>query len=178
MEENKIWAIKDGYLVHRDGSIYKLNYNRTKTMRRIKQWQNSDGYLKFNCNGKTTFAHRFVAECFLPNPNNLPFINHKNEIKNDNRVENLEWCNHKYNVNYGTRNKRSGISNLKVQRNNPKKSKKVFQYTLNKVLIKEWVSLSEIGRVLGFGIGHISSCCLGKRKSAYDYFWTYQPITQ
>ena len=104
--EEKIWAIKDGYLVHRDGSIYKMNWNKTKTMRKVKQWQGNSGYLQFCCNGKMTSVHRFVASCFIPNPDNLSQVNHKNEIKSDNRVKNLEWCTAKYNSNYGTRNKR------------------------------------------------------------------------
>lgn len=64
------------------------------------------------------------------------------------------------------------------QINHPKKSKKVYQYTKDGVFVKEWCSLSEIERVLGFNLQNISKCCLGKIKSAYDYFWTYQPITQ
>lgn len=120
MKEEKIWAIKDGYLVHRDGTIYALNWYNTGKIHRVQQRQKDNGYLDFNCNGKTTLAHRFVAEAFIPNPQNLPCVNHKNENKTDNRVENLEWCDYEYNMNYGTRNKRIA----KSQKNHPSKSKK------------------------------------------------------
>ena len=53
---------------------------------------------------KTFLVHRLVAEAFLPNPNNLLFINHKDENPSNNNVENLEWCSHLYNMNYGNRN--------------------------------------------------------------------------
>lgn len=71
----------------------------------LKQINNS-GYLVVNLYNDTTTkkirVHRLVAEAFIPNPNNYPIINHKNEKKDDNRVENLEWCTYKYNSNYGT----------------------------------------------------------------------------
>lgn len=184
MKEEKIWAIKDGFLVHRDGSIYKLNWRNTGTMRRIKQTNDGNGYLRFWCNGKMTRVHRFVAECFLPNLQNLPFINHKNEIKSDNRVINLEWCTAKYNTNYGTAKQRWAEKNKGSKRteetrkkisesnkNNPKKSKKVLQFTKDWVFVKEWCSLREIERVLGYHHRNISKCCNGKQKSAYDYIW-------
>lgn len=168
MEEKKIWAVKDGYLVNRDGSIYKLNWNKTKTMRKVKQNKHTNGYLVFEYNGGKTYTHRFIAECFIPNSNNFPEINHKNEIKSDNRVENLEWCERKYNCNYGTRNERV----------TKKLSKKVYQYTKDGVFVKEWCSLNEIGRVLGFDKGYISACCNGKHKSAYDFIWRYADSNQ
>lgn len=170
MEEKKIWAVKDGYLVHRDGSIYKLNWKRTGTMRKVKQSVNNYGYLCFNCHGKLTLSHRFVAECFIPNPDNLPQINHKNEIRNDNRAENLEWCDNKYNSNYGTRNERVAES----------LSRKVLQFTKGGEFVKEWNSTKEIERQLGFLNQAISACCNGNkyRKSAYDFIWRYSDNNQ
>lgn len=189
MIEEKIWAIKDGYLVHRDGTIYKLNWRNTGTMRKIKQQQKNDGYLCFGCNHKTVIAHRFIAECFLPNPDNLPQVNHKNEVKTDNRVQNLEWVTAKQNINYGSRNKRVSErikkyyvneENRKKQsdahKNHPKLSKKVLQFTKDGKFVKEWVSTMEIERVLGFDHSYISRCCKGKAKSAYDFIWSHTPL--
>ena len=74
-------------------------------------------------------VHRLVAEAFIPNPSNLPEINHKDENKTNNREDNLEWCTPKYNANYGNRN--SLISKLK--RENDKKNK-LNDYDMNKFL--------------------------------------------
>lgn len=169
MKEN-IWVEKDGYLVLRDGSIFRLNWNNTGKCVEVKQSKDRDGYLLFGCNGKTTLVHRFIASCFLPNPQNLPCINHKDENKTNNCVDNLEWCTAKYNNNYGTHNKRAGES----KRNHPKLSKTVLQFTKDGKFVKEWCSVKEIERVLGFDTGHISACCNGKAKSSYGFLWRYK----
>ena len=92
------------YKVSNTGKIFSVVTNRE-----LSVIQKKDGYTCISLcdkdhNKKQYRIHQLVAKAFIPNPNNLPMINHKNEIKNDNRVENLEWCNNFYNSNYGNRN--------------------------------------------------------------------------
>ena len=108
--------------------------------------------------------HRLVAETFIPNPNNLPYINHKNENRSDNRVENLEWCDSKYNNNYGNRNKKIGVAN----------SKKVKQYDLKGNYIKTWSSIMQVERTLKIKNSNIVKNCKGRSNKAGGYIWKYE----
>lgn len=115
------------------------------------------------------YVHRLVAEAFLPNPNNYRIVNHKDENKKNNVVENLEWCTHKYNVNYGT-----GISRSREKLlNNKKWSKKIAQYTLDGELVRTYPSLHEMFRVTNFPRCNIKRCCEGRGKQRYGYIWRY-----
>lgn len=131
------------------------------------------GYLRVglsrNRKSKHYLLHRLIASTFLPNPHNLPCVNHKDENKINNVVSNLEWCSYKYNSNYGTNRKR--ISE-KIT-NNIKLSKAVNQFTKDGVFIKTFPSTKEVERQLGYYHSHISLCCLGKAKTSHGYIWRF-----
>jgi len=102
----------EGYQITEDGRVFSLKRNRF-----LKPAIDKYGYLKYtlspNGNPKTVTAHRLVAATYISNPLNLPCINHINENKLDNRIENLEWCTVKYNDNYGSRNRKMANSKCK-----------------------------------------------------------------
>lgn len=160
----RIVDYSDGIKRLRKGSILKAEKNR-------------NGYLRITLSKsskvKKVMIHRLVAQAFIPNPDNLPEINHKDENKTNNFVfvnkdgsvdlnkSNLEWCTRLYNMRYGTRLK--------------KLSKTVIQLDLEtKQIIAEYPSAKEAGRQLNISQGNISSCCRGKLKTAYGYKWEYK----
>lgn len=139
----------------------------------------TNGYLQVYLykDGKRKFCkiHRLVASAFLDNPDNLPQVNHKDENKTNNNVENLEWCTSKYNCNYGTR----GLRITENQLNRHDQSIPIDMLSIQGELIGQFSSASEAERWLrdnGFpkaNISAISRCCNGKRKSAYGFKWHY-----
>jgi hypothetical protein len=171
MEE--IWKDIKGYeglyQVSNLGNVKSLKTN--KILKKI-QGQYYNVGLYNNRIKKHIKIHRLVAETFLSNPNNYDCINHKDENKYNNNVNNLEWCTRKYNNNYGTRLNKISKSLI----NNPKICKKVNQYDKNHNFIKQWESTMEIERKLGIKNTHISDCCLKKEhyKTAGGYIWEYE----
>ena len=106
-------------------------------------------------------VHRLVAEAFISNPDDLPIINHKDEDRTNNRVDNLEWSTYKYNSNYG--DCRRKISD--------RVSRKVGQYTKNGELIAIHKSMTIASRETGACLSEISKCCKDFRHSAGGYKW-------
>lgn len=170
----EIWKDIEGYenlyQISSEGRVKSLNYNKTGKEGILKICKDKKGYiicsLSKNNNLKTFSVHRLVAKAFIPNPNNLPQINHIDENKSNNQLTNLEWCNNNYNRNYGTRNKRASASCRKP----------ILQFTKEGEFIRKWEGAIEVERELGFDSSSISSCCKGKQKSAYGFVWMYQKI--
>lgn len=151
------------YWVSKNGDVFALRYQKNNIIRLLSKTIRN-GYESINIcreNIRTNYyIHRLVAEAFLPNPNNLPQVNHKNEIKTDNRVENLEWCEQIYNLTYGTRIERITFFH----------SKKVQQIDMDGDVVCEYNSFMEAERN-GFDHGCISRCVSGKLKSHKGYKW-------
>lgn len=163
---DEIWKI------HELTGLVVSNKGRVITCRGKHITYGSDrgnGYKCICFKKKSYSVHRLVAETFIENPNNYPCVNHKDEDKTNNSVGNLEWCNHRYNVNYGTARQRM----IEKQRNDPNQSKTVYQYTKQGVLVKEWASTQECGRN-GFDQGHVASCCRGELKTHKGFIWSYE----
>ena len=149
------------YAITRDGKVW--SYKRNKFLKPILE----NGYHKVNlCKDgkyKAFRIHRLVAEAFIPNPKGLPQVNHKDENKSNNCVENLEWCDAKYNMNYGTRTKRAA----------EKLSKPVYCEELDRV----FDGARQAGRELGLDPSSILKCCKGRYKTAGEYHWRYAKMS-
>ena len=166
---DEIWRDIKGY----EGLYQISNKGRVKSLyngseRILKSHDNGAGYLNVilykNTAFQSIYIHSLVAIAFVPNPDNLPEVNHKDENKKNNCVENLEWMTRRDNINYGTRNERVGDS----------QSKPIFQYSKSGDFIREWKSAHEAKRVLGIDNSYIIKCCKGKYKSAYGFIWRYK----
>ena len=147
------------------GRVKSLKYGKERI---LKPGKNTHGYLHVNIfkdgKKKMSLVHRLVAEAFIPNPNNLETVNHKDEVKTNNTVSNLEWMSIKDNNNYGTHNKRMAEALSKQVKMLDKQTGE---------LLETFPSTCEAERVTGIANQNISSCCLGKKKSAGGYKWRY-----
>lgn len=157
------------YEVSSEGKVRILNTGRI-----LKPCYNTKGYARVDLtsanNDKTKktrkLVHRLVAQAFIPNNDqSKTLINHKDENPRNNSVANLEWCTHKYNANYGTRNERVGKS----------KSKPIQQLDMKTgLIIATYPSLTEAGLSIGIYKGNISNVAKGRGKTAGGYGWKYQ----
>ena len=150
------------------GKVKSLNYNHTSKEKILKARKTKDGYPQVGLckDGKEKWfkIHRLAAHMFVENddPEHKTDVNHKDENKENNSVENLEWCTREYNINHGTHNERSAKA----------RSRKVIGYSLTdtKVIILQSIRRA---KKFGFNQGHICNCCNGKRKQHKGYKWYY-----
>lgn len=157
---------EDGYIINQIGTVISLNYRNTGKPKKLAASDNGSGYLMIcpSKNGTSTpeLIHRLVANTFIPNPNNLPQVNHIDEDKLNNSVNNLEWVTRSQNLKHGTARSRM------VE----KQSKPVVAKDLNGEVILEFSSLNEAGRI-GYDPSNISKCCRGIRASYKGLKWEY-----
>ena len=191
----EIWrtAVYDGeiyeglYQVSNLGRFKNLNYRNTGKAELLNPGTNKDGYLQvcLSKNGeyKMCLVHRLIAETFLPNPDNLPQVNHKIDTKEGKKINmvifnedgtvnkertTIEWVTSKENNDYGTRNERVAKANT-----NGIRSKPVLQLSLTGDLIREWPSVGECGRN-GFNKGAVAACCRGEKPQYKGFRWEYK----
>lgn len=165
---------------HLDPEIMRVV--NTRTGRPLKPTVDGAGYAEVqlyrNNKGTHKRLHQLFAEAYIPNPNNLPEVNHKDEDPTNFQLDNLEWCTHPYNMNYGTINERRGQNISKALRGKPKpwvaeqKGKPI-------VAIDAWgnetvyPSGREAARQLGVRQSSITYVLSGQRKTANGYRFRY-----
>ena len=165
-----------------EGYYQASNLGRIRSVDRYVKYKNTDGvalrkgkilspktsnkgYLETTLmkEGKNYYKriHQLIASAFLPNPNNYPQINHINEDKKDNRVENLEWCTSRQNT--------EAYHESRIQ---------VFQYTLQGKLLKVWHSITKAAESIGINKTGIQHCCSGNKLKTYGgYIWSYKSLS-
>lgn len=167
----EVWKSIENYT-----DYFISNYGRVKSYKKgtakfLKQQVNEKGYLKVplirdDKRRTSCKVHRLVAQAFIPNSLELPEINHKDEVKTNNHVENLEWCDHKYNVNYGNRTEQASLTY----------SRPIIQYDKNGNYIAEYRNPYDANRKLGLYSSHIYSCCHGKRKTTGGFMFKFKDV--
>ncbi len=174
MESKEVWRnckhYEEFYQVSNYGRIWSI-----RNQKYLKQCDNGHGYFTVNLvavNGKKKkeYVHRLVAMAFIDNIERKPTVNHKDENKKNNHVENLEWATYTENNAYNDRLIRQG----ETLKENGKTSKKVNQYDLNGNFIKQFNSIREAERSLNTNsCTNIYRVCKGKYKQSQGYVWKY-----
>ena len=159
--------------------LYKVsNMGRIKNKKGaiLSPYHNNNGYISIDLYKKGKVyklrVHRLVALAFIPNPNNLPMVNHKNENKTNNNVTNLEWCDNSYNLSYGSRTEKMFQS--RKERNRKTAQKQVVQLDLQNNIIANYNSISEASRFTGISCGAIWQSCNQGCITNKSYKWKYK----
>lgn len=153
LEWRDVNGFEGAYKVSNTGLVYSC-----KTKRVLKPLV-INGYNRVMFGRKTFRIHRLVAIAFIPNPQNYTCINHKNGNKQDNRVENLEWCNHSMNL-------------VHAYRNGLNKNERPVERLLDGKVVEHYRSAAEAEKE-GFQRRLIAKCCNGKRKHHGGFEWRY-----
>lgn len=183
MEEE--WRSIKGYEYYEVSNLGRIRswinnkWRKRVTPRILSPYKLSKGYLGVSLSStsnsdKTLKIHRLVAEAFIPNPNNLPQVNHKDENKENNCVSNLEWCTNNYNLSYGTARQRIFKT---IEKNGGYKVRPILQKDLDGNLIKEWKSANNAAKELGFcKSGILGACHKIHRKYYKGFLWEVKNI--
>lgn len=155
-EQWKVINDYNNYLISNTGKV-----KNNKTNKILKGQIDKDGYACVNLKGKVKRIHRLVATEFIKNDKNLPQVNHKDENKLNNNVENLEWCTNKYNSNYGNRNRLISNSRCKFV---------IVQKDLNNNIIKIWDDLYDLTHNKNYDYQHIRDF-IRKKLKPKKYIW-------
>ena len=133
--------------------------------------------LRKNYKNKNFYIHRLVAEAFIPNPHEMPEVNHIDGNTFNNKFDNLEWCNRSYNIKHSYRVLKRKVLIQNFEKYREMHKRKINQYDLEGNFIKTWNSISDAEKSLNIqSIGKICECCKHKngRKSAFGYKWEYK----
>ena len=162
----------EGYVVTKDGEV--VSYRQKKPLT-LKPQENGNGYLKvfLRIGGKThqKYVHRLVAEAHLPNPLELPTVNHKNGIKKDNRACNLEWASHSEQTTHmyrvlGRRHPSTGRKG-----SDGFSAKEVCKFSVDGELLHVFGSLVDAAKSIGVGVPSLSGACSGRQKTSGGFVW-------
>lgn len=176
--DTEIWRPVVGYEglyeVSNTGRVRSLNYNRTGKVRELKPEATEAGYLRIalckDGKAKNHKIHAIVMAAFVgPRPEGYD-VNHIDECKTNNRVENLEYCTRRENLNHGTHNERSAAT----------RSMPVLEFDqfADLAFRRCWPSVMEAAHSGRYLHGHVSECCNGKRNKHHGKTFRYLPVSK